>query len=209
MLSLTLLSQAAPTIVESMLPSLPNSSASAWRFQAKWRPELGEMISDAALEQRRNPSLLRDEPKHCDLAVVGAGWGGAYFAWRMSIDTDTVDPSNVCVFEANGRVGGRIFSIRGLPPAPDLALDAGGYRFIETDLLPAQLVWDALRLPTACYDWQCAGGCEGSGNCYVIKDTYGNNFGYVHMPLLASDVLCCPLLVCVGLFWPLLASAGL
>ena len=181
MLSLTLLSQAAPTIVESMLPSLPNSSASAWRFQAKWRPELGEMISDAALEQRRNPSLLLDEPKHCDLAVVGAGWGGAYFAWRMSIDTDTVDPSNVCVFEANGRVGGRIFSIRGLPPAPDLALDAGGYRFIETDLLPAQLVWDALRLPTACYDWQCAGGCEGSGNCYVIKDAYGNNFGYVHM----------------------------
>jgi hypothetical protein len=106
-------------------------------------------------------------------------------------------------------VGGRIFSIRGLPPAPDLALDAGGYRFIETDLLPAQLVWDAIRLPTSCYVWQCAGGCEGSGNCYVIKDTYGNNFGYVHMPLLASDVLCCPLLVCVGLFWPLLASAGL
>jgi len=186
MLSLTLLSQAAPTIVESMLTLLPNSSASAWRFQAKWRPELGEMISDAALEQRRNPSLLRDEPMHCDLAVVGAGWGGAYFAWRMSIDTDTVDPSNVCVFEANGRVGGRIFSIRGLPPAPDLALDAGGYRFIETDLLPAQLVWDALRLPTACYDWQCAGGCEGSGNCYVIKDTYGNNFGYVHMLSSAS-----------------------
>eukprot|EP00958_Prasinococcus_capsulatus_P029648 scaffold7589_cov403-Prasinococcus_capsulatus_cf.AAC.3 len=54
----------------------------------------------------------------------------------------------------------------------------GGYRFIETDLLPGQLVWDGLRLPTACYDYECAGGCEGSGNCYILKDAYGNNAGY-------------------------------
>jgi len=163
------------------LDTLPNASASAWRFQAKWRPELGTAVSDAALEQQKLRLALGANatvPLHCDLAVVGAGWGGAYFAWRMSIDTDTVDPNNVCVFEANGRVGGRIFSMRGLPAAPDLAIDAGGYRFIETDLLPAQLVWNALKLPTACYDWQCAGGCEGDGNCYIMKDAYGNNFGY-------------------------------
>ena len=176
MLSLAALSLAAPTLVEQVA-TLPNASASAWRFQSKWRPELGEHLSDAALEQRQYPPL-KDVPHHCDLAVVGAGWGGAYLAWRMSVDTNTISPNNVCVFEANGRVGGRIFSMRGLPAAPDLAIDAGGYRFIETDLLPAQLVWNGLQLSTACYDWQCAGGCEGSGNCYIVKDAYGNNFGY-------------------------------
>lgn len=58
-------------------------------------------------------------------------------------------------------------------------VDAGAYRFIENDLLPAALVWDALELPTACYDWQCKGQCEGPHNCYVVKDVYGNNRGCV------------------------------
>lgn len=124
-------------------------------------------------------SVETEMPTSCDLAVVGAGWGGAYLAWRMAIDDGSlVNASGVCVFEANSRVGGRIYSVRTLPGFDDLALDVGGYRFIETDLLPAQLVWDALKLPTTCYDWECAGGCEGDGNCYIIKDAYGNNAGY-------------------------------
>lgn len=178
---LSVIANAAVAAPGGPFATLPNASASAYKFQAKWRAERGMAISDAALEQealRLKMGTNATLPAHCDLAVVGAGWGGAYFAWRMAIDTDTVSPNDVCVFEANGRVGGRIYSIRGLPPAPDLAIDAGGYRFIETDLLPAQLVWNALKLPTACYDWQCAGGCEGSGNCYILKDAYGNNFGY-------------------------------
>ena len=66
-----------------------------------------------------------DLPDVCELAVVGAGWGGAYFAWRLAVDTDTYSPSDVCVFEANGRVGGRIYSVHDLPYFDDLALDAG------------------------------------------------------------------------------------
>ena len=112
------------------------------------------------------------------LAVVGAGWGGAYFAWRLAVDTATVPANETCVFEANGRVGGRIYSIHGLPHFTDLAIDVGGYRFQESQLLPAQLVWNALKLPTTCYDYGCKGDCEGPQNCYVIKDAYGNNHGY-------------------------------
>jgi hypothetical protein len=116
-------------------------------------------------------------PSHCDLAVVGAGWGGAYLAYRLAVDTKTVDASKVCVFEANGRVGGRIFSVHDLPHFGDLAIDVGGYRFQEVQKLPGDLVFNALKLPTACYDWDCAASCEGT-TCYVIKDAYGNNRGY-------------------------------
>ena len=91
-------------------------------FRAKYREEDGRVLADAALHSNA------DLPRHCDLAVVGAGWGGVYAAWRMSIDTTTVSPDRVCVFEANGRVGGRILSVHGLPHFGDLALDVGGYR---------------------------------------------------------------------------------
>ena len=64
-----------------------------------------------AVESKADTSL----PTHCDLAVVGAGWGGAYLAWRLSVDDGTtVAPAGVCVFEANSRVGGRIYSVRDL-----------------------------------------------------------------------------------------------
>lgn len=65
-------------------------------------------------------------PTHCELAVVGAGWGGVYAAWRLAIDTKTISARGVCVFEANGRVGGRVFSVRDLPHFGELAIDVGG-----------------------------------------------------------------------------------
>jgi len=148
----------------------PTPSTSATRFQSKWRPDLQRAVA----VDHEAPTRF---PAHCDLAVVGAGWGGAYMAWRLSVDTKTVNASNVCVFEANGRVGGRIFSVRDLPHFGDLAIDVGGYRFQEVQKLPADLVFSALKMPTACYDWSCQAECEGV-KCYVIKDSYGNNRGY-------------------------------
>jgi len=144
------------------------ASLATANFQSRWN----------GLDAAAAPSAGGRFPSHCDLAVVGAGWGGAYLAWRLSVDTQTVNASSVCVFEANGRVGGRIFSVHDLPHFGDLAVDVGGYRFQETQKLPADLVFSALKLPTTCYDYGCQGGCEGSQNCYVIKDSYGNNAGY-------------------------------
>lgn len=117
--------------------------------------------------------LHKSLPSSCELSVVGAGWGGVYFAWRLGIELLAIDPANICVFEANGRLGGRIYSVYGLPDMGDLVIDVGGYRFPETDLLPAQLVWDKLLLPTSLY-----GICHQDQECYKIADVYGNNAGY-------------------------------
>ncbi len=105
----------------------------------------------------------------CDLAVVGAGPGGAYVAWRYA----TARPSeSVCLYEQGARVGGRIHSMRGQGPKGDLVVEAGAYRFatnetcvrfnnftwcIDTPLLK-HLILDALQLPTAAYDPQVSAG---------------------------------------------------
>ena len=65
------------------------------------------------------------EEPDCALAVVGAGAGGLYAAWRL-VEAGTYAASDVCVFEATERVGGRTYSVR--YGALDLAVDAGAYR---------------------------------------------------------------------------------
>eukprot|EP00966_Prymnesium_polylepis_P257462 5947812-Prymnesium_polylepis.1 len=145
-----------------MSSALVLSLTAAARFETRWQPERRAALATEGLHKQTFPA-------HCDLAVVGGGWGGAYLAWRLAVDTQTVDASKVCVFEGNGRAGGRIFSVRGLPHFGDLAIDVGGYRFQESQKLPADLVFHALKLPTACYDFSCQAACEGV-NCYVIKD---------------------------------------
>jgi len=64
----------------------------------------------------------------CDLAIVGAGPGGVYLAARAALD-DPTEP-DVCVFERNSRVGGRIHSLRNQGPKSDLVVEAGAYRFV-------------------------------------------------------------------------------
>jgi hypothetical protein len=63
----------------------------------------------------------------CQLAVVGAGTGGLYTAYRL-LEEGVFDGSDVCVFEATDRVGGRLYSLRGFGPEGDITVDAGGYR---------------------------------------------------------------------------------
>ena len=141
----------------------------AARFEARW----SSARQGAFAEHSQRAAQL---PESCELAVIGAGWGGVYFAWRLAVDSKLLNTSYVCVFEANGRVGGRVFSVHNLPGMSDMAIDVGGYRFIETDKLSSQLVWDALKLPTACYDWECAPLTKPHGS-HIIKDAYGNNRG--------------------------------
>ena len=94
----------------------PDAATEAMR--TRWFPALNKAAAAQSLEPENGVY-----PTHCKLAVVGAGWGGAYMAYRLAIDTKTVDPTDVCVFEANGRVGGRIYSIHDLPSFTDLAVD--------------------------------------------------------------------------------------
>jgi hypothetical protein len=48
------------------------------------------------------------------------------------VDTNTTAATDVCVFEMTERVAGRLYSLRGLGPDGDLAVDAGGYRSVCT-----------------------------------------------------------------------------
>lgn len=63
----------------------------------------------------------------CGVAVVGAGTGGLYTAMRL-VDENKIKASDVCIFEATERVGGRLYSLRGFGPDHKLTVDAGGYR---------------------------------------------------------------------------------
>ena len=94
----------------------------------------------------------------CDVAIIGAGPGGVYAAWRLL----KADPStSVCIFEATERAGGRIYSARGLGPKGDLTAELGAYRFVRNwtkgwggymwTPLTAALVETALQLPIAQY----------------------------------------------------------
>jgi len=102
------------------------------------------------------PQRGRPAPaQFCKVGVVGAGWGGTYVSWRLGIDTGPdkggVDAKDICIFEAFGRPGGRTYDIR----FGDYILDVGAYRFAGDMHLPADLIANALRLPSVCYDPTC------------------------------------------------------
>jgi len=67
-----------------------------------------------------------DEPINCEIAVIGAGPGGAYSAFRL---VEGRVSKSVCLFEQLGRVGGRVHSLRNVGPRKDLVVETGAYRF--------------------------------------------------------------------------------
>ncbi|GAB0491842.1 hypothetical protein MMPV_003097 [Pyropia vietnamensis] len=88
----------------------------------------------------------------CAVAIIGGGIGGVYTAWRLAVDTNTVKPSDVCIFERADRFGGRIFSMDDVPGYKGYVTDMGAYRFHRQEHpLTRALVEDALELETACY----------------------------------------------------------
>jgi tetratricopeptide (TPR) repeat protein len=67
-------------------------------------------------------------------------------------DSGQVAARDICIFELNDRVGGRLYSLRGLGPKGDLTVDVGGYRTwpLHTPVLHAPVqalgggdAWDA------------------------------------------------------------------
>jgi monoamine oxidase len=86
-----------------------------------------------------------------DVAIIGGGPSGLYAAYRLL--TGTPGPGSpvaqgsgkggrpsVAVFEATGRLGGRIWSV--VPPgAPHLVAEFGGMRFLQTqEIVPRALL---------------------------------------------------------------------
>jgi monoamine oxidase len=62
-----------------------------------------------------------------DVAIVGGGVSGVYAAWRLRREQPHL---SVRVFEASGRIGGRLHSVA-FPQAPHLVAEVGGMRFLE------------------------------------------------------------------------------
>jgi len=121
---------------------------------------------------------------HCGLTVVGGGWGGAYFAYRMCIDTDTISCEEVCVFEANERFGGRAYStaVNEEGVLDPLKVDVGPYRMrtsgaptstgAEEIIVGVTSSEEALGLPLVGYT-----NPEDSA-FKVVDDGLGNNAGF-------------------------------
>lgn len=73
--------------------------------------------------------VLSSTPSDCRVAIVGAGIGGVYTAWRLTVDTNPVTANHVCIFEAKSRPGGRIATVRSpIPGFEDFTVDVGAYR---------------------------------------------------------------------------------
>jgi monoamine oxidase len=67
-----------------------------------------------------------------DTAIVGAGVGGLYTAWRLL--GCGRPPGGIAVFEASARVGGRLFSVT-MPGTTGIAAEFGGMRFLSSHAL--------------------------------------------------------------------------
>lgn len=125
----------------------------------------------------------------CDIAVIGAGPGGAYTANRLTKHFGST--KQVCVFESSQRVGGRVHSLRGSGPEKDLVVEAGAYRFatnltcepeeggqqfcIHTPLSKG-IILDYLQLPSKKYDPRPA---SWDNDLSVIVDAQGHETGYL------------------------------
>lgn len=62
-----------------------------------------------------------------DVAIIGGGVSGCYTAWRLAQERPGL---RVRLFEASGRIGGRLHSVA-FPQAPHLVTELGGMRFLD------------------------------------------------------------------------------
>ncbi|HKI01068.1 MAG TPA: FAD-dependent oxidoreductase [Thermoanaerobaculia bacterium] len=78
-----------------------------------------------------------------DVAVVGAGVGGAYSAWRLK---QQYPKKRIALFEYSDRVGGRLYSMP-LPGMPNINAELGGMRYIPDSQDFVRELIDNLGLP--------------------------------------------------------------
>jgi monoamine oxidase len=93
------------------------------------------------------PLLARAAPSpDLDVAIIGGGVSGAYAAWRLRQERPHL---RIRLFEASGRIGGRLHSVA-FPEAPHLVAEAGGMRFLKAHAHVSGLI-DRLGLPARLY----------------------------------------------------------
>ena len=66
-----------------------------------------------------------------DTAIIGAGAGGLYSAWRLSHAKEgAVNASDIHVFEMSNRIGGRLYTVN-MPGMPSVNTELGGMRVLS------------------------------------------------------------------------------
>ncbi|KAK9823395.1 hypothetical protein WJX72_002466 [[Myrmecia] bisecta] len=128
------------------------------------------LVAGAAAAPRSLKQTLSGQPStNCETLVVGGGPGGVYSAYRV---LESKNSTNVCLLEATGRVGGRIYSVRGLGAKQDLVVDMGAYRYMPlVQKLITDIIEGLLQLPNRLYQ-------PGVEDYKVILSTDGSNAGF-------------------------------
>lgn len=85
----------------------------------------------------------------CKHIIVGGGIGGIYTAHQLG-NTSTIPLSDICIFEARNRTGGRIYSVRS-EDTGRLMFDLGGADYNSGGPMPiTDSIRDAFNLRTGC-----------------------------------------------------------
>eukprot|EP01043_Picozoa_sp_COSAG02_P057241 COSAG02_NODE_6914_length_3291_cov_5.102444_2_plen_393_part_00 len=150
------------------------------------RPRMLAALSCVALVAVLSGAALADEADamHCSVTVVGGGWGGAYFAYRMCVDSEAVPCEEVCVFEANQRFGGRAYSTPIMEEGvlEPLSVDVCAYR-MRLSGAPTSSGADEIVVGVTSSDEALGLPITGYTNpddstFQVVDDGLGNNAGY-------------------------------
>src|ERR1044072_9199282 len=80
-----------------------------------------------------------------DVAVVGVGVSGAYFAWWLQAALGA--NARIALFEYSDRIGGRLYSVT-MPGLPTVKAELGGVRYIPTQHIMVATLVDYLTLAT-------------------------------------------------------------
>lgn len=90
--------------------------------------------------------MMNQEAYETDIAIVGAGVGGAYSAWRLMDKMSAPGHQKIDLFEMSDRIGGRLYSLK-LPGMPNMPAELGGMRYFSSHAVTRELV-NTLGLPT-------------------------------------------------------------
>jgi len=158
------------------------SSSTAWTVtyrgaRESCRAEVGAAISHCPDAFPEFETAVEDNPT-CGFAAVGAGVGSLYTVMRL-IDEGILEPSDVCLFEATERVGGRTYSLRysDLNSKGSLVVDAGAYRtWPRFTPVTHAVITEYLGINVTCYDAD-EDPCE---RFIIVDGETGHNLGFTH-----------------------------
>lgn len=147
--------------------------------------ELDRTAADVGVEPRAQKTDDDDSRSaDCRFAVVGAGAGGVYAAWRLATAAEQPVPTHlICVFERLPRVGGRTYTLHDRGPRADLQVDLGATVFcdclpvsdscgqcngMQTPLMKG-VIQQALHLPTVRYRYPSYNGSDYKGCSKIVS----------------------------------------